>query len=147
MSHKTRIAVLSFVLLVILALPITALASNTHWSANLQGVRPASGSFVLGTKIGGTGLRYQGVVRSLTGDPTAIHIHSSLDGSILVTICSGSNCPVNNSTFVGDVTAGMFAAGVDPVVFVQMLNDGQTYVNVHTAAYPAGEISGTLLPR
>ena len=145
MNRKSRIAILSLVLLLMFALPVAAFATNVHWTANLQGVRPASGSFVLGAKIGGTGFRYQGVTRSLTGDPTAMHIHSALDGSILATICSG-NCPLNNTSFVGDLTPASFDPGVDPVVFVQMLNAGQTYVNVHTAAYPAGEISGTLLP-
>ena len=145
MNRKTRITILSVVVLLIFALPMTALATNKHWAANLQGYRPASGSIVFGSDFGGTGLRYQGVVRSLSGNPTAIHIRASADDSILVTICSGGGCPANNSTFTGNVTASMFASGVDPVAFIQMLDAGETYVGVATAAYPDGEIWGTLI--
>ncbi|PNH06537.1 hypothetical protein TSOC_007089 [Tetrabaena socialis] len=42
----------------------------------------------------------------------------------------------------GDGSLRMWDAGMDLTRFVQLLNDGVLFFNVHTAANPAGEISG-----
>ncbi|PNH06536.1 hypothetical protein TSOC_007088 [Tetrabaena socialis] len=42
----------------------------------------------------------------------------------------------------GDGSLRMWDTGMDLTRFVQLLNDGVLFFNVHTAANPAGEISG-----
>ena len=69
----------------------------------------------------------------LTGKATAAHIHlgkSGTAGNVLVALCGG-NC---RSGMTGTAT---FSSDI-----VDKIERGQTYVNVHTAKNPAGEIRG-----
>jgi len=69
----------------------------------------------------------------LSGTPTAAHIHlgkRGVAGNVLVPLCAG-NCRSGmkgTSTFSSDV--------------LDKIEHGQTYVNVHTAKNPNGEIRG-----
>lgn len=72
-------------------------------------------------------------VKDLTGDPTAAHIH-----------CPAGTC-VKAPPMV-DMSANIMKG--EGTVTDQQLADiqaGKTYVNVHTAQYPDGEIRGQLL--
>lgn len=72
-------------------------------------------------------------VKDLTGDPTAAHIHGPAG--------AGVNAPP-----LVDMSANIMKG--EGTVTDQQLADiqaGQTYVNVHTAQYPDGEIRGQLL--
>ena len=78
---------------------------------------------------------------SLSGPPTAIHIHGSASrsaaGPPLVTLCS-SNCesallPTGSYTFSISLPIGLVASR-------------STYINVHTQAFPLGEIRGQIAP-
>lgn len=76
-------------------------------------------------------LRYQVVVQGLSGEATAAHIHTGavgVGGPVLI--------PLDPATLRGviEVTAEQIAA----------LESGDTYVNVHTAANPSGEIRGQI---
>jgi hypothetical protein len=116
----------------------------------MTGQGSARGSATLGNNPDGT-IRFFVSVRNLTGDPTRMHIHSSADASIMVTLCDDAGlsgvplCPPNNSTLEGVVTPQMMH--VSGATLSNALDDSATYVNVHTAAFPGGEISGTLIPR
>jgi hypothetical protein len=69
----------------------------------------------------------------LSGKATAAHIHlgkRGVAGNVLVALCAG-NCKSGmkgKATFSSDV--------------VDKIERGQTYVNIHTAKNPAGEIRG-----
>ena len=69
----------------------------------------------------------------LSGAATAAHIHlgkRGVAGNVLIALCGG-NC---HSGMTGTAT---FASNI-----VDKIERGQTYVNVHTAKNPAGEIRG-----
>ena len=144
MSRKIRFTTLSFVILMIFALPVTALANKRVYTASLHGASGGSGSAILGVLPDGT-VRFFATVRNLTGDPTSIQVKSAVDGSVLLNVCSGSGCPANNSSFTKDLPPSSLAPGVTAAEFSQLLDAEQAYVSVSTAANPGGEISGTLL--
>ena len=78
-------------------------------------------------------LRFKLTYSHLSGKATAAHIHlgkRGVAGNVLVPLCAG-NC---RSGMTGKAT---FSSDV-----VDKIERGQTYVNVHTAKNPAGEIRG-----
>ena len=87
------------------------------------------GSFVLN----GTELEYVVTVEGLNKDLTSGHIHNA-DGDVILTL-----------TFSGDAASGEWSAsGTWNVTNTQILDlmEGEYYVNLHTADYPDGEVSG-----
>jgi hypothetical protein len=94
----------------------------------------------------------------LTGPPGAAHIHVGqigVNGGVSVFFCGGGGkpaCPASNSgTVTGTIaaadvvgpTAQGFAVGnITPVIAA--LRAGVTYANMHTAAFPGGEIRGQI---
>jgi hypothetical protein len=95
----------------------------------------------------------------LTGPPAAAHIHvgqPGVNGGVSVFFCGGGGkpaCPAANSgtvtgsiaaADVGAIPAQGFVAG-DIASVIAALRAGFTYANMHTAAFPAGEIRGQIL--
>jgi uncharacterized protein (DUF1800 family) len=75
---------------------------------------------------------------NLTGPITGMHVHAA-DGSIIFDIDSAT--PQADGTLIWVfVPVGNFSVAD----ILNMIKTGQTYVNVHTALYPAGEIKGFL---
>jgi uncharacterized protein (DUF1800 family) len=73
---------------------------------------------------------------NLTGPITGMHVHAA-DGSILFDIDSAT--PQADGTLIWVfVPVGNFSVAD----ILNLIKSGQTYVNVHTALYPAGEIKG-----
>ncbi len=87
---------------------------------------------------------------NLTGPATMAHIHygpPGVSGPILIPFFM-SSMPATDS-ISGTLTAADFTpdpgAGINTIADVATgIQDGNIYVNIHTAAYPAGEIRGQL---
>ena len=73
---------------------------------------------------------------NLTGPITGMHVHAS-DGSILFDIDAATPQPDGTIIWVF-VPVGNFSVAD----ILNMIKAGQTYVNIHTAQYPSGEIKG-----
>lgn len=69
----------------------------------------------------------------LTGDPTAAHFH-------------GPAKVGENADPIVDITANLMEGSADVTPEqLQMIREGNTYVNIHTAQHPDGEIRGQVL--
>jgi hypothetical protein len=129
--------------------------SATTFVANLSGANevPSLASGASGTAtftLNGKTLSYVVTVTGLSGPAIASHIHqgaAGTNGAILVPfvaaavqsgqVASGTvdlNQPISNgtTTISGDALIGL-------------LNSGELYTNVHTAANPGGEIRGQII--
>jgi hypothetical protein len=90
----------------------------------------ASGNFT--ATLSGAKLTWKLTFDHLTGAATAAHIHSGVKGKagpVIVALCGPCKSPVSGSAHVS-------------AAVVKMLQSGNTYVNVHTAKNPGGEIRG-----
>ena len=83
------------------------------------------------------GLEYSVTVDALTGSVSAAHFHTGAIG-----VGGGV---VHGITFDGTTAAGVWAAGDMPDSLLVALLTGGLYLNVHTEAYPSGEIRGQVL--
>lgn len=114
--------------------------TDLHFAAQMSGANevPAVtstgqglGSFVL--NYNATKLEYKVLVAGLSGSITAAHFHygaADKSGPVAVPL-----------TFTGNATSG--SVDITPA-FRDSLLSGKVYINVHTAANPAGEIRGQL---
>ena len=96
-----------------------------------------SGSFTW--RVDGGDICYELTVKRLTSAPLAAHIHGvagrTESAGVLVGLTPPSSATGTSSDCVG-VEAGLLAAIV--------ANPGDYYVNVHTTAFPGGEVRGQL---
>jgi hypothetical protein len=125
---------------------------------------PASGDFRARLKVGDREISYRLSYADLTGDVQQAHIHLgqfSVNGAISVFLCSNlSNgpagtqpCPPAPATIEGTIrpadVIGPAVQGIAPGEFdelVDAIRAGVTYVNVHSATFPNGEIRSQLRP-
>ena len=90
----------------------------------------ASGRFT--ATLTGTTLKWKLTFIHLSGPATQTHVHKGVKGKsgpVLIPLCTPCKSPVSGTA---TVTAAEIAA----------MKGGKTYVNVHTAKNPAGEIRG-----
>src|SRR3954470_3656975 len=73
---------------------------------------------------------------NLTGPITGMHVHAS-DGTILFDIDAATPQPDGSLIWVFGQVGNFSAADI-----LNLIRGGQTYVNIHTALYPSGEIKG-----
>src|SRR2546421_2816415 len=73
---------------------------------------------------------------NLTGPVTGMHVHGA-DGSILFDVDSATPQPDGTLIWVFVPVGNFTAADI-----LNQIKAGQTYVNIHTAMYPTGEIRG-----
>lgn len=73
---------------------------------------------------------------NLTGPITSMHIHAA-DTSILFDIDAATPQPDGTIIWVFQPVGSFSVADI-----LNMIQSGQTYINLHTAAYPSGEIKG-----
>jgi hypothetical protein len=103
-------------------------------------------------------LRYEGIETAVQ----QAHIHfgqHSVNGGISVFLCSNLGngpagtqaCPAGQATLTGTITADLVVGpngqGLAPTQFDELLaaiRSGVTYVNVHSAQFPGGEIRGQI---
>jgi hypothetical protein len=108
-----------------------------------KGVSPkAKGGFTSTVTRSGlaTSMRWRLGWFSLTGRPTAAHLHIGArgkQGAVIVFLCGTAKVPCrNNRGGVTDLSAAQ----------AQALERGNIYVNIHTKKNPGGEVRGQLRP-
>lgn len=110
-------------------------------------VNPAgSGTATFTLDEAGTTLTYSISVEDMTSNITASHIHlgnASVSGSVIVPLTT----PVNDGTVTGTITSTTaLNLGLSFESLLALMRNGDTYVNVHTANNPPGEIRGQIEP-
>jgi CHRD domain-containing protein len=125
-------------------------AINTTGAASLKATVNSAGTVLTYT------LTYQG----LSGPAGAAHIHfgqPGVNGAVVLWLCGGGGkpaCPAAGVAITGTVNAGDVAAlpGVaaqgmvagDLASVLKAMRAGVAYANIHTAAFPGGEIRGQI---
>jgi hypothetical protein len=91
----------------------------------------AGGSFQ--ATLSGKTLKWTLTFNNLSGAAVAAHIHSgkrNVAGPVIVALCgAGCKSPISGATLVS-------------AAVIKELQSGDTYVNVHTAKNPGGEVRG-----
>lgn len=93
----------------------------------------------------------------LTGPAAAAHIHFApphANGGVMIHLCGSGGapaCPLPGQTLsrtllAGDVVAIQGLQAGDLQAALKIIRSGLAYVNVHTAAFPGGEIRGHIRP-
>ena len=117
--------------------------------ANVVG---GTGSIATGTasfSVVGQTLLYSIDVTDLT-DVTAVHIHGpaavGANGGVIQGLCNSDDGPVcNTGTVNGVLVAGAATRSRIPFdELVVLMRNGNAYVNLHTTAFPGGEIRGQI---
>lgn len=138
MKHLT----LAAALLAGTALLAPSWAATVTYSATLNGaseVPPTTskgtGTFQGSLDTSSKELTYTLTYSGLTGPATAAHIHGpaavGANAGVMVPIKPPLASPVKGTAMLTDAQ-------------IKSMDDGQTYVNVHTKEHPAGEIRGQL---
>lgn len=163
MVKKNRLFVFFMLIVLVLALPATALANKRIYKAALStGAElhtvvgsTARGSAVFGTNQDGS-VRFSVSVYNLTGTPTGAHIHApattSENAGVVVTLCGSgpgtavvATCSMVNGVFIVEGTIrGSHLNGISGADFFSYLDDGLAYINVHTSLNPVGEARGQI---
>ena len=118
-----------------------AYAFHGLYTSSLSGVQEVPPNASPGTGTGnltltGTAITCSVSVSGLTGAPVAAHIHQGapgVNGGIIVTLTGGPtvfNCPAGATLTPTQITD---------------LDAGNLYFNVHTGAFPGGEVRGQIL--
>ena len=168
MKTRKRLVLASILVVLALALPSTALANKRIWQASISYANElhevvgstAQGSAAFGTNLGGGSMFFTVQVRNLSGPPTGAHIHApastSENAPIIISLCGApgpaalATCTFSDGTLSiqGEITSNLlYAWGITPNQFISYLDNGQAYVNVHTALNPGGEARGQIYPR
>jgi hypothetical protein len=113
-----------------------------------------------------TSLDFRLTYSGLSGNPLIAHIHfaqPSVNGGVAAFLCGGGTkpaCPAQPATVTGTIAAGDVQAVTAPGTtqsqgiaageigeLIAAIRAGVTYANVHTTAYPGGEIRGQIRAR
>lgn len=125
----------------------TAALSGSQETPAVATSATGNAAFVIATN--GASIDYVVSYTGLSGPPLASHIHFAavgVPGPIILPL----NVPTgegSSGTFFGTLTAADLDATAGIATFADALaaiRAGNTYVNIHTAAHPAGEIRGQL---
>jgi hypothetical protein len=154
-------------LLALLSAPAGALGRDdqAQFTARLRGyaevpatASTATGQLQLALSEDGQSLSYELTYAGLSGPALFAHIHFGqrrVNGGVVAFLCGGGGkpaCPGTGGTVRGTIAAsdivGPAAQGIAPGEFAKVLRalrHGVIYANVHSPAFPAGEIRGQVL--
>jgi CHRD domain len=168
---KSRLIVMTLVLAGALTISLMAQAGPFRGHADLSGYQenptlssPATGTADVQISRDGQSVSYTLTYEGIGTNVLFAHIHlgrPAINGGIMVFLCTNGTppagvpsppaCPQNGGTVSGTLTAGHVLATTNPpqgvaagefAEFVQALRAEAAYVNVHSAAFGAGEIRG-----
>ncbi len=104
--------------------------------------------------VSGTSVNYKITASGLSGNATAAHIHvgsSTASGPVVLPFPAKAinNGPDGSVTISGSFTSADVKPQTNPTInnlddLLAQMRAGNTYVNIHTAAHPAGEIRGQI---
>jgi hypothetical protein len=123
-----------------LAMPASAMAEMVKMKADLKSSEevppndsPGSGTAEVTLDTDANKVSWKITHEGLTGDATAAHFH-------------GPAKVGENAGPIVDISTNMMEGAADVTAEqLQMIREGNTYLNVHTAQYPDGEIRGQVL--
>jgi Cu/Zn superoxide dismutase len=151
-----RIMLVVLALSVAIAVPAALAASKNKFSATLNGKSETPPTKSAGTGAAnfvisksGKAISYTINAKGLSGPVQAIHIHFGKKGKagpVILPICL-KPCTLPKK---GKLTKKDFAKAAGVANFggaVRDLRAGKTYVNIHTAKDPGGEIRGQIRPK
>jgi len=163
--RKPILITLALLLLFVIAFSASALAGdgNHAFEARLKGYEetPAinsagTGQFSASVNSSGTTITYTLRYSGLSGPAAAAHIHfgqRGVAGGVVAFLCGGDNkpaCPASGTVTGTIVSSDIVAvpdqgiAAGDLAAVLKAMRAGRTYVNVHTANFPNGEIRGQI---
>jgi hypothetical protein len=171
MRRLLVLAVAAASLIAVIAAPIVAGEGARRFEARLDGFNetPAAisttGRGTFTARLDGDTIRFKLRFRDLTGAPTQAHIHfgaPATSGGISIWLCGSTSnnhpsqpatCPTSRSgeieatvgpaNVIGPGGQGIAAGEFDELL--RAMRAGVTYANVHTAAFPTGEIRGRIV--
>ena len=111
-------------------------AAKLTVKSEVPAAKGGKGSGAFTGKLNGSKLTWKLTWGTLSGPANAAHIHmgkAGKAGNVVVPLCAGATC---KSGVHGTVTL--------KAAVLKALKSGGTYVNVHTAKNPAGEIRGQI---
>jgi hypothetical protein len=145
--------ILALALAALVAIAVPALAASSKYKATLNGksevpktTSKATGSATFTVASNGKSIKYTLKASKLTGGAQAAHIHfgkAGKAGPVIIPICA-KPCTLPKS---GTLTSKQFTKAPGVASFaaaIKALKAGNTYVNIHTKANPAGEIRGQI---
>lgn len=133
---------------------VVAPTPSTEFAATLTGaaerpnpVSPAgSGTATFTLNDAGTSVAYSISVQDMTSAITAAHLHlgdADVAGGVIVAVTT----PTNGGTVTGSVASSTdLGLGVSFASLLELMRNGDVYLNVHTANNPGGEIRGQVQP-
>ncbi len=143
--------------------PMNLRARLTSFKEAPPNVTTGHGTFEAQVSADGTSITYELTYDALEGTAgggtvTGAHIHighPNVAGGIAIPLCGGTGnpCPMPPADLKGTLTkadvTGPSAQGVaagDLAKVIEAIQRRLTFVNVHTTAFPAGEIRGQIVP-
>ncbi len=149
-------------LLMFIVSPAVAEDADGQFVARLTGFQEVppkltdgTGKFTATLDSDGTIISYTLSFSNLSSSAVAAHLHFAqrgVNGAIFAFLCGGAGkpaCPASGGTVEGTISAadilGIPAQGLAAGDFagaLRVIRSGDTYANVHTTSFPAGEIRG-----
>lgn len=162
MKSAKQLLFLGLLAVVVFAIPATTLANKQIFKAilttdaELHQVVDSNAHGAAIVALTPNGVPFQVSVSGLSGPATMAHIHGPAtedqNAPPVVTLCGApppavlAQCTMENGVLKIQGTITNQLVGMTNAQFVQALQNGLLYINVHTELNPAGEVRGQLYP-